>query len=750
MITTAHGNLAKLMSTEDIGVIHGNTKTAYFNTQTRTLCIPNWEGLSDIEVQMLIGHEIGHALYTNHEEWMKAINDSAPNEGIFKRYLNIVEDARIERLVKNKYPGMKKIFFYGYTELLNRELFKFDPANLTFADVINLHFKLNGICDLPSLNEDHRYFIDKIQNADTFDEIVAITKELYAFCKDRSMVPNAFDLDDGETTPEGDSVSEEGDTEDTELSDSDSGEEGQESGEDDNEEGAGSSESEGSEGSENSEETDGESDKSVGGTEGGDDTPAPEPTTDDLNENLKSMVSSNQVYYASVPDPIMKNIIISYKRVIEDFHTFDTKSAIFTHESITEITQNNDDNQIDEILYDNKTLASFTKKTRSSVAYHKQLFEMRKKANEYNKTMQFRSGVLDTNKCYSYKYNDQIFKTFEVKPNGKKHGLIFFLDMSGSMAGYIKNAIEKMMEIVLFCRATKIPYVVYGFTTGDFDSDDLDKFTNYGSMEYRMGLGSFSLIELMNSSMSITEFVKMFDIIKRLGGWNVPTNYKLGGTPLNETVLCLDTIVNKFKSDTTTQVVNVIFFTDGEGHGYNFIDINNSHNYHTPEYDRRPEKKYEFVLHDPKTRINYSFNNKDFEHVNNSIIQTHILFDVMRKRMRDVNILNYYITGSTLSFITNEEYVEMFGKSHNEFSWNERRENNDALISKKPIIIKDNYKGFDQVYIICSEFFNIEHPKFKRTEEFASIEELSNKFKTNISTKKLTQKLISDFIDMIV
>jgi hypothetical protein len=750
MITTAHGNLAKLMSTEDIGVIHGNTKTAYFNTQTRTLCIPNWEGLSDIEVQMLIGHEIGHALYTNHEEWMKAINDSAPNEGIFKRYLNIVEDARIERLVKIKYPGMKKIFFYGYTELLNRELFKFDPANLTFADVINLHFKLNGICDLPSLNEDHRYFIDKIQNADTFDEIVAITKELYAFCKDRSMVPNAFDLGDGETTPEGDSVSEEGDSEDTELSDSDSGA-GEEECEDNSEDGSGSSEDEGSE---DSEESDGESDKNVGGTEGGgDDTPAPEPTTDDLNENLKSMVSSNKIYYASVPDPIMKNIIIPYKRVIEDFHTFDTKPALYSSKSITEVNQNDDIQDdgfdVDEIL-DNKTLASFTKKTRSSVAYHKQLFEMRKKANEYNKTMQFRSGVLDMNKCYSYKYNDQIFKTFEVKPNGKKHGLIFFLDMSGSMAGYIKNAIEKMMEIVLFCRATKIPYVVYGFTTGVFHEDYVDEFTNYGSMEYRMGLGNFHLIELMNSSMSITEFKKMFDIIKRLGGWNVPPNYKLGGTPLNETVLCLDTIVNKFKSDTATQVVNVVFFTDGEGHGYNFIDINNSHNYHTPQYDRRPEKEYEYVLHDPKTRMNYSFNNKAFDNEDNCIIQTHILLDVMRNRMRDVNILNYYIVGSTLSFITTEEYVEIFGKPHNEFDWYQRRDNVNELAAKKSIIIKDNYKGFDQVYIIHSGFFDIETPRFKKTEEFASIQELSNKFKTNISTKKSTQKLISNFIDMIV
>ena len=56
--------LAKLLATEDIIVEHKRVETAQFDVNSRVLTLPMWEKASDTVVDMLIGHEVGHALYT--------------------------------------------------------------------------------------------------------------------------------------------------------------------------------------------------------------------------------------------------------------------------------------------------------------------------------------------------------------------------------------------------------------------------------------------------------------------------------------------------------------------------------------------------------------------------------------------------------------------------------------------------------------------------------------------------------------
>ena len=58
---------------------------------------------------------------------------------------------------------------------------------------------------------------------------------------------------------------------------------------------------------------------------------------------------------------------------------------------------------------------------------------MKKSADEYRRAATSKTGVLDTNKLHTYKYNDDIFKKVTVIPEGKNHGLVMYLDWSGSM-----------------------------------------------------------------------------------------------------------------------------------------------------------------------------------------------------------------------------------------------------------------------------------------------------------------------------
>ena len=104
--------LAKLMATENITVIHKKVPTAYFDVKSRTLCIPMLkENMSQSLTDLFAGHEVGHALYTPVDGWHDSICEKG---GLFKGYLNVVEDCRIEEKIKNKYPGINSLTVVMY------------------------------------------------------------------------------------------------------------------------------------------------------------------------------------------------------------------------------------------------------------------------------------------------------------------------------------------------------------------------------------------------------------------------------------------------------------------------------------------------------------------------------------------------------------------------------------------------------------------------------------------------------------
>ena len=128
--------LAKLLATEDLVVEHKKVETAQFNVQTRVLTLPMWEKASNNVLDSLVCHEVGHALYTPDIEWWI-------NNEVSASIVNIVEDARIEKLMKRRYAGLSKTFFRGYSSLSEDNFFQLDGKDLTkfnLADRINLYY----------------------------------------------------------------------------------------------------------------------------------------------------------------------------------------------------------------------------------------------------------------------------------------------------------------------------------------------------------------------------------------------------------------------------------------------------------------------------------------------------------------------------------------------------------------------------------------------------------------------------------
>ncbi len=117
--------LAKLLAGENINVVHqSGIATASFDLSARTMYLPIWENMDGDLYDMLTGHEVGHARWTPQEGWHTAIDERGRK---FKSCMNVVEDARIEKLIKRKYPGLAKSFANAYRNLFDRDFFDHQP-----------------------------------------------------------------------------------------------------------------------------------------------------------------------------------------------------------------------------------------------------------------------------------------------------------------------------------------------------------------------------------------------------------------------------------------------------------------------------------------------------------------------------------------------------------------------------------------------------------------------------------------------
>ena len=172
--------LAKLLATENISVQHGNYETAWFDIKNRILGLPQWVDNGKDVSDLLIGHEVGHALFTPLEGWHDKVSAKGP---IFKGYLNVIEDIRIEKKIKAKYPGLRKSFYTAYKELLEDDFFglqKLDKSisELNLIDRINLHYKVGHGIRVPFSN-DEKIIIDRCEKLETFEDVLKLATELF-------------------------------------------------------------------------------------------------------------------------------------------------------------------------------------------------------------------------------------------------------------------------------------------------------------------------------------------------------------------------------------------------------------------------------------------------------------------------------------------------------------------------------------------------------------------------------------------
>ena len=675
--------LARLMATEDITVEQrADAQTASFNMATRVLTLPVWKDLDGDTLDMLIGHEVSHALYTpgGAEPITAACKYvDSKNMGVAKDYLNVVEDARIERLIKRDYAGLRRCFANGYRALHGRDLFGIKDkkiANLPLIDRINLQYKIGWIVDIP-FNATELPLVQRVATTNSWSEVVELSKAIYDLAKQQEQEKQDENNEDGEGengTPddsengqEGDksSASSMGDENDSESNESqdgeDDGSEKTDSTDDQNSKSKKPAESDDGEGDEDektdSNSKDGEGEEEATASANDDDAPAPmSQTMASASKGMSDLVDADaqDTYYAQLPEPIMDRFVVPMSKTLESLRGWAQSNVIYAGPSNAVAAYN-----------------SWKSINTAAVQILATEFERRKAADEHKRTAIAETGALDPNRLHAYRIAEDIFLQNAYVKDGKNHGIILLLDMSGSMSDVFHDTMIQLVTLAHFCRRVNIPFRFYGFT---------DRYSRYLTEKERptFAKNNFGneatitrLVTLLQDGMKTTDFVEtcgllllsslltgkryesnehptakaVYDNTRAQGKVHYttsPVNWmSLDGTPTNAAMIGLSNIVNEFKATKRIQVCNVIVLTDGEA-----TDNLVNNQMGSEDYLSRPGKLDKFgnkkrpliIWQDSKTRKSYKMfteHNSQYTGRHYSLMGAHEQTAILNQILRD-------------------------------------------------------------------------------------------------------------------
>ena len=733
------GQLAKLLATEDLIVESKKVETACFNVHTRVLTLPMWDKASNNVYDALVGHEVGHALFTPDSNWFEEID-------IPMGIVNVVEDARIEKMMKRKYAGLSKTFYSGYHELSDSDFFKIQGKNLNtfnFADRVNLYYKIGNYNDIPLKNDREKELLSMVGATETFEDVLDVSKLLHEYCKQeiedmKKELEQKMEEEEqaqmfgGSGSGLGGSSDENSDEEinnDTQYQVVDAEEEDDES----------DFEDQPSSNISISQIPAAELDAAIQKIEGGEGGIEISSATA-LDRSIQNLNKSDSVQneYFELPQVNTGHIIIDNAHIhkcieIEWSEQIKNKK---THQYLE--SEYDPSKYVLESLNDAKRdFKDFKKSAQKEVNYLVKEFEMKKSASAYARAATSRTGVLDTTKLHTYKYNEDLFKKVTVLPDGKNHGLVFILDWSGSMNSVMLDTVKQLYNLIWFCRKIQVPFEVYAFTNCYPNPNTK---TSY---EVKEGVAqidsSFSLMNLLthkvNTKTLESQMENIYLIAKALAWqytnyYNIPLGMGLSGTPLNETLVCLHEILPQFKKDNKVEKVQCVILTDGEAHPLRF------HHEFSHRWGEECEKYMgtsyigeNCILRDRKTGNTYAFDD-------NSFTMTDVLLQNLRDKFTDVNFIGFRILPPREASYFAKRYVE-YGDELEKIMKVWRKEKSFA-IKKSGYHV---YFGLSASALDSDDTFEVK--------EDATKSDIKKAFFKSLKGKKMNKKILSEFIEFV-
>ena len=616
MTTHSTDVFARLLAAENLVVVHdASAETASFDLDSRVLTLPVWDTMSGHVYDMLVSHEVSHALNTPLEGWKKELEAAGANASLVQHYINVVEDVRIERMIQAKFPGLRPDYKAG------RQWMKDNIMGDVLADVANgkahsidhVNLFAKGMLDATDLTADEMAMYDRCYACETFDEVVTLAKEFLAELPEKE--ENGGDASDGNAQGEGQEGGE-GAARDEQA-------EGNAQGDDDaNADGEGQDQSENAQA--NSEA------KGDGSMESADDAKDDGSNADSddqrseaakkMDAAMKGLVNRKASEHQMKTLPAMGDRMSDFLITAEEVIASKVGSTIIASDIAT------------------RNYTNLQAEQKAMVNHMVNLFNQKRSATAHKRARRAKTGVLDTVKMTNYKWSEDIFRQIKVVPEGKNHGFFMLVDWSGSMSDKIIETVKQTIMLAEFCRRVNVPFRVAAF------SSTAASYLRSGSSPEKIeGLESLfgvSLVEYLSSDLKKADFDKAAAIFfdGAIGSTYDKSSYKcsgykfdsLGSTPLDEGIMIASERMMQMRAAGKCEIMNLIILTDGEASS----DMFTSSGWR--------DSTSGATATDPISGLRFNTVN-NWETRRNS---TAMALDVLRARVGDVNIVGIYLAGN--------------------------------------------------------------------------------------------------------
>ena len=614
MTTHSTDVFARLLAAENLAVVHdASAETASFDLDSRVLTLPVWDTMSGHVYDMLVSHEVSHALHTPLDGWKKELEAAGANASLVQHYINVVEDVRIERMIQAKFPGLRPDYKAG------RQWMKQHIMGDVLADVANgkahsidhVNLFAKGMLDATDLTADEMAMYDRCYACETFDEVVALAKEFINELPEQEQ--NGGDASNGNAQGEG--------QEGGEGAHGDEQAEGSAQGDDNaNANGEGQDQSENAQAN-----SEAKGDGSMESAADAKDDGSNADSNDQRSEAAKKMDAAMKgLVNQSASDHQMRNLPVVGKRMNDFLITAD--EIINSHVGVT-ITANS-------IATRNYT--NLQQEQKAMVNHMVNLFNQKRSATAHKRARRAKTGVLDTVKMTNYKWSEDIFRQIKVMPEGKNHGFFMLVDWSGSMSDKIIETVKQTIMLAEFCRRVNVPFRVAAFS-----STGAEYLRNKERAEYVKGdlepLYGTCLVEYLSSDLKKADFDKAATIFfdGAIGSTYDRTSYRcsghkfdtLGSTPLDEGIMIASERMMQMRAAGKCEIMNLIILTDGEASSNMFV---------SRDWGRQDHGA---TITDPISGLRFNTKN-NWNTVRQS---TKMALDVLRARVGQVNIVGIYL-----------------------------------------------------------------------------------------------------------
>ena len=751
-------NLAKLLATENITIQHNNVKTASFDVKNRVLTLPIFKQKSGDVYDMLIAHECAHALWTPYEEW-QGINDDE-----LRSYVNVLEDTRIDKLIQAKYPGVVRNYENGFDILEKQNFFGINgrDINKDFMIIDKINLRSKSLNRLPFIfAPKDKEWLAKVDSLVTFEDVLTLAKQMLDWQKeqveqmqklpdfDNLEISKAYginndddDFDDEEESDNGQgSGADNSDDEADEKNDFNNfGDQKADDEKDSEQSGKAESKSDNATKDEK-EESKGEADSYAKGAGG--DFKEPKKlkaiTDDSFQQNTDKLLDEkNKGYrYGKIPTPNFKqgSALTSYKKWLKDMSDYRIKQSQYCNIK-----------KYDDWL--DKSYKSFMSENKKTVMYLVKEFEMKKSAQAYKRAQTDKTGIIDPLKLPSYKYSDDIFKKLTILPDGKNHGMMMLLDWSGSMSDVLFDTVKQLINLVEFCKKVNIPFEVYFFTSErrGWYNEDKKEITNQWSKNFgEFKFEDFHLVNCLSHRMNkktidfamkmmyhmgaywnnrySRKFMNSDDYYAQSETWGIPSEYYLGNTPLNESLVYINKLIPMFKSKYDIEKMTFITLTDGAG------------NY--PRCDIIGDPKNDYW---EKTTV-FELDGKKFAERGN--ITANLLNHI--KNTHDVNVIGFYVV-KRLRRWDIERYIGQYK------DWNDKEQKiakfRKELNANKAAACE--YDGYNKYFVLDGKKLGVENFDLQNVEvKKGTTSELKRIFGKSMANRLVSRVVLNKFIQEV-